>query len=88
MCVIGSMLVHCLVSGYSRSYGLIYVQLQSRFDSSAALTAVVGSSCIAVGMCGSESCLQLYVYVIASVAEWLRAWDTLTMFEATMCGRS
>ena len=22
----------------------------------------------------------------ASVAEWLRAWDTLTMFEATMCG--
>ena len=26
--------------------------------------------------------------IIASVAEWLRAWDTLTMFEATMCGRS
>ena len=24
----------------------------------------------------------------ASVAEWLRAWDTLTMFEATVCGRS
>ena len=23
-----------------------------------------------------------------SVAEWLRAWDTLTMFEATVCGRS
>ena len=23
----------------------------------------------------------------ASVAEWLRAWDTLTMFEATVCGR-
>ena len=22
------------------------------------------------------------------VAEWLRAWDTLTMFEATVCGRS
>ena len=21
------------------------------------------------------------------VAEWLRAWDTLTMFEATVCGR-
>ena len=20
--------------------------------------------------------------------EWLRAWDTLTMFEATVCGRS
>ena len=24
----------------------------------------------------------------ASVAEWLRAWDTLTMFEARVCGRS
>ena len=24
----------------------------------------------------------------ASVAEWLRAWDTLTMFEATVCRRS
>ena len=24
----------------------------------------------------------------ASVAKWLRAWDTLTMFEATVCGRS
>ena len=24
----------------------------------------------------------------ASVAEWLRAWDTLIMFEATVCGRS
>ena len=24
----------------------------------------------------------------AAVAEWLRAWDTLTMFEVTVCGRS
>ena len=24
---------------------------------------------------------------IASVAEWLRAWDTLTTFEAMVCGR-
>ena len=24
----------------------------------------------------------------AAVAEWLRAWNTLTMFEATVCGRS
>ena len=22
-----------------------------------------------------------------AVAEWLRAWDTLTIFEATVCGR-
>ena len=27
-------------------------------------------------------------YLTAPVAEWLRAWDTLTMFEATVCGRS
>ena len=54
MCVIGSALMHSLIDGYGRSYGLIYVQLQSRFDSSAALTAVVGSACIAVRMCCSE----------------------------------
>ena len=24
----------------------------------------------------------------AAVAEWLEAWDTLTMFEAAVCGRS
>ena len=28
------------------------------------------------------------MYCTASVAEWLRAWDTLTIFEATVCGRS
>ena len=34
-------------------------------------------------------CNETYESIItASVAEWLRAWDTLTMFEATVCGRS
>ena len=28
------------------------------------------------------------VTLSAAVAEWLRAWDTLTMFEAMVCGRS
>ena len=28
------------------------------------------------------------VSITAVVAEWLEAWDTLTMFEATVCGRS
>ena len=23
-----------------------------------------------------------------AIAEWVRAWDTMTMFEATVCGRS
>ena len=26
--------------------------------------------------------------ITAAVAVWVRAWDTLTMFEATVCGRS
>ena len=30
-----------------------------------------------------------HTHTAASVAEWLRAWDTSTMFEATtLCGRS
>ena len=28
------------------------------------------------------------IYLTAAVAEWVRAWDTLPMFEATVCGRS
>ena len=41
----------------------------------------------------STSCPILYYTAsvaeyTASVAEWLRAWYTLTMFEATVCGRS
>ena len=31
---------------------------------------------------------QGHAVVSDHVAEWLRAWDTLTMFEATVCGRS
>ena len=27
-------------------------------------------------------------HITASMAEWLRTWDTMTMFEATVCGRS
>ena len=26
--------------------------------------------------------------ITATVAEWLGEWDTLTVFEATVCGRS
>ena len=35
--------------------------------------------------------LNRFIFLIsytAVVAEWLREWDTLTMFEATVCGRS
>ena len=37
-----------------------------------------------INRCNGLDC----VYSTASVAEWLRAWDTLTMFEATVCVRS
>ena len=29
-----------------------------------------------------------FVIPAVAVAEWLEAWDTLTMFEAAVCGRS
>ena len=32
--------------------------------------------------------VHMYVCMHVCVAEWLRAWDTLTMFEAKVCGRS
>ena len=32
--------------------------------------------------------IPLWSSYTASLAEWLRAWDTLTMFEATVCGTS
>ena len=37
---------------------------------------------------GCHSLSSVSCCLSLSVAEWLRAWDTLTMFEATVCGRS
>ncbi|KAI0238357.1 Monocarboxylate transporter 12 [Lamellibrachia satsuma] len=53
MCVFGCTFMHFLIGGYGRSYGLIYLQLRSHFNSSAALTAWVGGACIAIMMCCS-----------------------------------
>ncbi|KAI0238358.1 Monocarboxylate transporter 12 [Lamellibrachia satsuma] len=50
MCVFGCTFMHFLIGGYGRSYGLIYLQLRSHFNSSAALTAWVGGACIAIRM--------------------------------------
>ena len=60
MCVFGCALMHFLVVGYNRSYGLIYMRLRSRFDSSAALTAWIGGANIAVRMGCSE---RIYTFV-------------------------
>ena len=49
-CVIGCCIVHVLIGGYGRSYGLIYTQLIQRYHSSAALTAWVNGSCSAIRM--------------------------------------
>ena len=54
VCVLGCTFMHFLIGGYGRSYGLIYLELRSHFDSSAALTAWVGGACVAVRMGCSE----------------------------------
>ena len=53
----------------------------------------VVSSCDFLSRCIAQepafaSSLQNNLYIAVAVAEWLRAWDILTMFEATVCGRS
>ena len=50
ICVIGCCIIHILIGGYGRSYGMIYTQLIHRYHSSAALTAWVNGSCSAVRM--------------------------------------
>ena len=60
MCVLGCTFMHFVIGGYGRSYGLIYLELRSHFDSSAALTAWVGGACVAVRMgCSKFSSLLL-----------------------------
>ncbi len=47
MVVLGCAVMHFAVGGYSRSFGVIFIKLQEKFDSSAALTAWVGGLCTA-----------------------------------------
>ena len=52
----------------------------------------IGSYIMIIWQSGAvgHNVIGVYRWIVetASVAEWLRAWDTLTMFEATVCGRS
>ena len=50
MVVLGCTLMHLLVAGLSRSYGVVFVQLQQRFNSSASVTAGIGGACSAIRM--------------------------------------
>ena len=54
MVVLGSFLMHVLLGGLSRSYGLIYIQLRQMFNSTAAITAWVGGMFVAFRMGGSK----------------------------------
>ena len=68
MCVFGCALMHFLVIGYNRSYGLVYMRLRDRFDSSAALTAWIGGFSIAMRMGCSERTYALIWFIIIIIA--------------------
>ena len=54
MVVFGCFLLHVLLGGFNRCYGVIYLQLQERFNSSAAITAGVGGLSTALRMLGGQ----------------------------------
>ena len=50
LCVLGCALMHVLLGGMARSYGVIYIELLERFGQSAASTAWVGGLMTAIRM--------------------------------------
>ena len=50
MCVLGCALMHVLIGGLLRSYGVIYVKLRGKFGSSATITSWVGGGLTALMM--------------------------------------
>ena len=54
MVVIGCSMMHLFLGGLSRSYGLVYIELQEKFHSSSAITAWIGGACNAFRMGFSE----------------------------------
>ena len=49
-CVFACFVIHVMIAGYGRSYGLIYTRLIDLYGSSAAMTAWVNGSCSAIRM--------------------------------------
>ena len=47
MVILGSFLVHFLLGGLNRSWGVFYIQLRDRYHSSAAITNWIGGAAIA-----------------------------------------
>jgi hypothetical protein len=56
MCVLGCALMHILIGGLLRSYGVIYVKLRNKFNSSATITSWVGGGLTALMMILGELC--------------------------------
>ena len=54
MVVLGCTLMHFLQGGWTRCYGIFYVKMMNRYQSSAAVTAWVGGVGTAIRMGGSE----------------------------------
>ncbi len=57
MVVLGCTLMHSVIAGLGKSFAVIFLELQRRFHSSAAITAWVGGLAIAVRMTLSKFCL-------------------------------
>ena len=54
VCVIGCSIAHFFIGGLARSFGVIYILLQDRFSSSAALTSWIGSICNFIRSAGGK----------------------------------
>ena len=76
-----------MLSSSSLAFSLFGVGASSVHASEVCIIFLHFSYCLPIFPCPITSTLSYYLH-IASVAEWLRAWDTLTMFEATVSGRS
>ena len=50
MVVLGCFMMHLILGGLYRSYGMIYIELRKVFNSNAAVTAWVGGAGIAIHM--------------------------------------
>ena len=73
MVVLGCTFMHFLVGGFNRSYGVLFIQLQHRFHSSAAITAWVGGMATALRMGLSKPSYTL-IDVTESVRTCVNVW--------------
>ena len=63
MVVLGCTIMHVMLGGWTRSYGIFYVKIRERFESSAAITAWVGGASTAMWMGGGQFTV-MYIYML------------------------